>query len=74
VRAPGRRRIVVESRFVRVDDAENRSARVEPGGQVVMVVAGIEPDLVGTADLRDRRDDVAAYFTIMASGFPFSTT
>src|SRR2546428_10891383 len=44
----------------RVDDSEHRAARIVARRHVVVLVAGVVPDLVRSADLRDRRDDVTA--------------
>src|SRR5205823_5029786 len=54
-----RRRVVVEPGFVRIDDAEDRSARIVARGQIVVIVARIEPDLVAAADLMERGDHMA---------------
>src|SRR5438876_3821754 len=44
----------------RVDDSEHRAARIVARGHVVMLVPGVVPDLVRSADLCDGRDDVTA--------------
>src|SRR5207253_4542229 len=44
----------------RVDDSEHRAARIVACRDVVMLVAGVVPDLVRPAYLGDRRDDVTA--------------
>src|SRR5205823_4097118 len=43
----------------RVDDPEDRPGRVVARGDVIVLVAGVVPDLISAADLRDRRDDRA---------------
>src|SRR5215813_11423165 len=42
---------------VGIDDSEHRSTRVVSGGKIVTIITAVEPNLVRTANLRNRRDN-----------------